>query len=194
MLLEATIIGFIVGKAKGGRMDSISAIYFRGTFFFLIGLILQIVPILLGYFKLMKGYYGVLSFIGILFMLLFLLRNLDKKGIALIALGALLNIIAMMFSGFAMPVDYKGLEYSGNAAIIEYVKDGSIANLTDVSKAPGIVKVLSKFIAVPSIYPLAKVLSVGDIVISIGLGWFVAAELCSRRHRQGIGRRGQNIN
>jgi hypothetical protein len=188
MFLEALVIGSIIGFIKGGRMLSIGAIYFRGTFYLIAGLILQTFPLLLGYFNLFSGAYAFFSFLGVLLIMAFFLRNIQRRGVWLILLGGALNIIAMLFSGLAMPVDLNALAYSGLSSMADTIRDGSIVNMVDVANSPGIIKVLSKFIALPAIYPLAKVISVGDILISIGLAWLVSYELTTKRHLSSLGR------
>jgi hypothetical protein len=187
MFIEALLLGLLIGLIRNGKISNISSVYFRGTAFLIAGLVLQIIPILLGYFDLFKGSYAFISFLGVVCMMVCLARNFDKKGIAVIFAGASLNFIAMLMNSFTMPVDFNALDFVGLKSLASTIADGSVVNMTSVENAKGLVKVLSKFIPIPPPYPLAKVVSIGDIVMSIGFLWFMVGELTGKRYLSNIG-------
>jgi hypothetical protein len=91
-----------------------------------------------------------------------LLRNLDLRFMWVVAVGGLLNLIAIAANGGVMPasrsaLDGAGLEVkSGRFSNSDYVEDANVAFLGDV-------------FAIPAGWPAANVFSVGDAVMLAGI-------------------------
>ncbi|MBT0773763.1 DUF5317 domain-containing protein [Kineosporia sp. J2-2] len=97
----------------------------------------------------------------------FLWLNRSVRGIWLIALGALLNGLAILVNGGTLPSSEwatrtAGLERSGGFANSAVLPDPHLLWLGDV-------------LAVPAGVPFANVFSVGDVLIVIGVGVLVLA-------------------
>jgi hypothetical protein len=96
----------------------------------------------------------------------FLLANRRVPGMALVALGAALNLLAITANGGVMPASAEALAAAGlpaaeagfeNSAALD---DPRLAFLGDV-------------FAIPAAWPLSNVFSVGDVCIGAGLAWGV---------------------
>jgi len=177
VFVEAVLVGIIIGLLRKGRIGSLGDMQFKGLWIVILAFIIQISPLFLaraGAFTEQLIYF---PFTGMCLMVVVLFLNLDKSGIWFIIPGAILNLIAVGLNEFRMPIDFNGLEYAGLTGVIETITDGSLINLVNVDQAFGMTGYLGKFIALPSIYPFAKVLSMGDILLTVGIVILVQGEM-----------------
>jgi hypothetical protein len=96
------------------------------------------------------------------------LANLRLTGVPLIALGAGLNLLAIVSNGGAMPASPEALAAVGL---------GVGGNTNSVVVAAPALQPLTDIFAMPAWLPLANVFSVGDVLIGIGLAIAVAAAM-----------------
>ncbi len=181
MFLEAIILGIIVGLVKGGRLSNIGYIDIRGTWFFVIGFILQIMIIAAKEFDFISNYSKWLFVLSVIFILFGLALNMNYKSFWIIMIGAILNYIVIFANGFKMPIYFEGLKLAGLETMIDGITSGDIINYTSLDTSVGWAKYLGKFIVVPKPYPLAKVISIGDILISLGIILFLNGEMNSSK-------------
>lgn len=177
MYIEAVIIGIVIGMIKKGKLTNITDVHFKGLFFVILSLVFQISPIFLVKVSLMGEYLHLFPFISLVLMSLAIVANFSKKGMKIILLGALLNIVVMALNNFYMPIDLKSLEWAGLTPLLESIKSGSVIGYMDISEASGMSKYLAKFIPIPSMYPFSKVLSLGDIILTLGIVQFFQGEM-----------------
>jgi hypothetical protein len=97
-----------------------------------------------------------------------LLRNLEQPWFPLIALGAGLNLLAIVANGGVMPADPAALAAAG-------LLDRSGAAFSNTAAMPGAAfAFLGDNLATPSWLPFANVLSIGDVLIGLGAAaWLV---------------------
>ena len=94
-------------------------------------------------------------------MLVAVWRNLRVPGLALVALGAISNLAAIVANDGVMPTTPEALAAAGldpldgfsNSAVLE---DPALAPLTDI-------------FALPPWLPFANVFSIGDVLIALGI-------------------------
>jgi len=94
----------------------------------------------------------------------FLLANRRVPGMALVALGAALNLLAITANGGVMPASAGALAAAGLPATEPGFE--SSAGLADPRLA-----FLGDVFAIPASWPLSNVFSVGDVCIGAGLAW-----------------------
>lgn len=187
MFVEALLLGILIGIIKKGRLSNLSELQIRGWVLVVLGAFIQFVPIVLNKFELIPSYHVFFPFAALIVMIGVMMINLDKHGIWLIMIGGILNTIAIGMNNFKMPIDLNGLKYAGLDAVAETIVDGSVINYIDVATVTNFSKYLGKIIAVPSIYPFAKVLSAGDMIMMVGLVLLIAGQMTNsyfRRHGQ----------
>lgn len=182
MFFEAVILGLLIGYVRGGRMLNIGNMHIRGWLLVIIAFVLQIVPIFLGVVPIIGNYGHVISFSAMILMLLVVCINLDKKGFWLIALGAVMNILAMSFNGLLMPVSLESMNYIGLTDVVEAVKTGQVVNYMSIQEVAHWSQYLGKTLSLPKMYPLAKVISIGDLIMSLGVFWFTQTEMLQAYH------------
>ncbi len=187
MFVEALLLGILIGIIRKGRLSNLSELQIRGWVLVVLGALIQFAPILLNKFELIPSYHVYFPFAALIVMLGVMLMNLDKNGMWLIMFGGILNALAIGLNNFKMPIDLNALKYAGLDAISETIVDGSVINYIDVTAVSGFSKYLGKIVAVPSIYPFAKVLSIGDMVVMIGMVLLISGQMTNtyfRRHGQ----------
>lgn len=187
MFVETLLLGVLIGMIRKGRLSNLSELQIKGWVFVVIGAMVQFVPIFLNKFDLIPDYHVFFPFVALIIMLGVMAMNLSKSGVWLILIGGILNAIAIGMNNFKMPVDLNGLHYAGLDAIAETIVDGSVINYIDASTVTNFSKYLGKILAVPSIYPFAKVLSAGDVLMMIGVVLLISGQMTNtyfRRHGQ----------
>lgn len=169
----AVPLGLVVGWLIGGRLEGLAALRFRWAWLALAGLAVQI-ALFSGRFDAALERVAPALYVGsTVAVLVAVLRNLRVPGVALIALGALSNLAAILANGGVMPADANAYELAGivpgpgitNSAL---VPDPALQPLTDIY-------------AIPEAFPLSNVFSIGDVLI--GLGLVVTIALAMRRGR-----------
>jgi Family of unknown function (DUF5317) len=175
-ILYAVVVGLVVGRLTGGRVERLGDIHFRWAGLAFAAVVVQLVlffpPVadaLAGVQALAIGLYvgSTMAVLGVL------VRNIRLTGLPIVAVGAGLNLIAILANGGVMPATPEALAAAGlgpetNVAFEHLVVEPTLPWLVD------------RF-ALPSWLPLANVFSVGDVLIGIGIGVAVAAGMHARR-------------
>ena len=177
MFLEAVLLGIAIGILRKGRLTSLGDTQFKGIWLIVIAMLVQISPIFLSRMKVMTDQLIYMPFVAMCLMTLALFLNLDKSGIWVMILGSAMNLLAVAMNGFKMPIDFRGLEYAGLTGVIETINDGSLMNYINMEQVRNFSRYLGKFIPLPDMYPFAKVLSIGDIFIMIGIIILIQGEM-----------------
>ena len=167
-ILYAIPIGVVVGYLLGGRLERLGDLRLRWLPLMLFGLIVQI-AIFSDAGERVVGNAGPPLYVGsTLAVFIAVVRNSRVPGVALIAVGAGLNLLAIAANGGWMPADPKALESVGGLppgytnSIL--VSDPALRPLTDL-------------FALPSWFPLANVFSIGDVLIGVGVAATIAVAM-----------------
>ena len=96
----------------------------------------------------------------------FLLANRRVPGMALVGLGAALNLLAIAANGGVMPASAEALAAAG-------LPVGAPGFESSAALADPRLAFLGDVFAVPAAWPLSNVFSVGDVCIGAGLAWGV---------------------
>jgi len=177
MYIEAVIIGIVIGMIRNGKFTNITNMRLRGLFLVILSVAVQVSPIFLVKMKFIREYLYIFPFISLVLMSLAILVNISRKGMKVIFLGALFNIVVMALNNFHMPIDFASLEWAGLTPLLESIKSGSVIGYMNVENATTIGTYLGKILPIPSIYPFSKVLSIGDIIITLGIILFFQGEM-----------------
>jgi Family of unknown function (DUF5317) len=94
----------------------------------------------------------------------FLVANWRVPGMVLTALGAALNLLAILANGGVMPASPAALAAAGLPAA-----EPGFRNSTAVDDPR--LAFLGDVFAIPASWPLSNVFSVGDLLIGVGLAW-----------------------
>ncbi|MBM7571589.1 DUF5317 domain-containing protein [Aquibacillus albus] len=111
--------------------------------------------------------------------LIFLWVNRFQYGISIIFLGVLLNFIVMIVNGGRMPVSEEAANVL-DPMYIQALKDGLYGKhmiLTETTK----LAFLGDIIPITSPYPKSQVISIGDVIMNIGIFLFIQDKMLYRK-------------
>ena len=161
-IVLAVPIGLVLGFLMGGRLDRLSEIRFEWAWLAVVGLAVQVVLFSTPIGDSFRGGVGEAIYVASTGLVLVAVwRNLRVPGLALVALGAISNLAAIVANDGVMPTTPGALAAAGldpldgfsNSAVLE---DPALAPLTDI-------------FALPHWLPFANVFSIGDVLIALGI-------------------------
>jgi hypothetical protein len=173
LLLYALPLGLLAGLAAGGSISRLTELRIRLAPLAIGGLLFQLVifspPVatLLG-----SGMpIGPGLYVGsTLVVLAALIANLGRPGFTVILAGAALNLFAIVANGGVMPAAPEAWAALHGA---NGVPEGVLTNST-LANAATRLALLGDVFSVPRVLPFANVFSIGDVLIAVGGGWFIA--------------------
>lgn len=181
LLVESLIASIVIGKIRGGKLSRISYIRFKKVWLFIIALLIQLgiivfssieSSILFNYLKELYIASFILLFIGIIF-------NANFKSLWTIFIGAALNMVPFIYNNGKIPISIDGLKLAGLSDIAQYVHDGKLALYTPITEATKHA-FLGDIITIPAPYPFPQMLSIGDMLIALGLFIFIQSIMLDR--------------
>ena len=171
LILITVALATIVGLATGGRLREFPSIPFRWWGVAIAGVALQLAPT-------SAALAHAALLISLAALLVFALVNLRTAGFILIFVGSVLNA-AVIVANHGMPVTREALAASGEVSTTLSdlrTNGGAKHHLADDGS---VLLPLADAIGIPA--PVGAIVSVGDICVYLGVGWFVAAALRPRR-------------
>lgn len=185
MFIEPAIIGLLFAFFKKGRLRNIGQVNIRGYYLFFIAAIIQVVLSLgkglgIGFILgMIENYFIYIYFFTYLLLSLGILLNMDKKFMRYILIGIILNGIVIFSNNGKMPVSIEGISGIGEQVEIssrEY--DIKHKGMDENTKF----KYLGDIILIPKPYPLARVMSIGDLFIMLGLVVFFPENMVDKKN------------
>lgn len=177
MYIEAIILGLIIGFARNGRLANFFEVRFKGWALSILAFVLFLIPYLLRIMESPFEKLQIFPFLAMVICAIIALLNFEKNGMKILLIGVLLNLVVMGLNDFKMPIDAIKMEALGFTSFIESLKEGYVVNYISMDGAHPISTILGKVIALPDFYPLKKVLSAGDLIISIGIASIIQYEM-----------------
>lgn len=169
LLLYSIALGIIVGRLVGGRVRNLERVHFVWWQLALAGLFVQLVlfadPI-----QERIGAEGPFIYVASTLMVMAaLLRNLRLPGLAIIAVGAALNLVVVVANGGYMPSSPAAwLELTGTAAVPVAHYSNSVLIGPETLFA-----FLGDIFVFPRPLPMATAFSLGDALIAAGAVLFL---------------------
>lgn len=185
MFIEAIVLGFIVALFRKGRIRNISNMHIKGWYLFIIAGLIQ------GSISWLKGknlilgaeffekYFFYIHLLTYLLMIIGVLLNIKKNFMKFILIGMVLNFIVIFANGGKMPVSFKGAKGYENYTEEMFDESFDIKHSL-VSKDTKFVY-LADVILLPRPYPLARIISIGDIFLMIGIYLFFQEAMVKKK-------------
>ena len=174
-ILYAVLIGLVLGFVLGGRLSGLAGVDFRWPWLAIGGFLVQLVL----FSDAVRGGVGALGpplyVASTGAVLIAVIRNIRIPGMALVALGATLNLAAIVANGGYMPASEAALAALGGGLDPGYTNSAIVA---DPALAP-----LTDVFAMPAWIPFANVFSIGDLLIAVGVVIVIVAAMRSGRPR-----------
>ncbi|NLV88652.1 MAG: DUF5317 domain-containing protein [Tissierellia bacterium] len=174
MIIETVILSFILGKIRGGRIRNIGNLYIKKWYIFVISFLMEIISLLLitrfsgSLSRFLEDNFSYIHIFIYLLLILGLILNFREKGFKLVLFGSLLNFIPILLNNGRMPVSIKALKFSKLYNELTLLEEGRILTHVLIDKSTKL-SILSDIIPIPKPYLFPKIISLGDILIAIGL-------------------------
>ncbi len=181
MLIETVILAIIAGYLFKGNIKNMTLTPLKGVVFIFGGLLLRNFPVLfrLPFEKNVQD--SMTAVAPVFFLMSFLMIAvgvwLNRKSwpMYIVLSGIILNFIVVFANSGLMPVSKDGLAFSGyDMSKIKSNRLDLNHMLVDMNTK---FTFLSDIIPVPKPYPLPAMLSVGDIIMSIGIFLFIVVQM-----------------
>lgn len=174
-LLSAILVGLALGLALGGRPKNLGHLALRWNVLIFLSLAIQLVlftGLTVPALVVTVGYLlsGLLS-------LGWLARNIAIAGIPVVLAGGLSNFLAIAANGGRMPVDASLLTRTRGADFVASLAAGRVTSNSSLADSHTRLRWLTDVILIPPPWPLPTVLSVGDVLIALGVVWLIAAAM-----------------
>lgn len=166
IILVAIPIGIIVGLLVRGRIGNLAGFRFRWAWVAVAGLMIQVVLFSQAGDEIAGSAGPAIYVASTAAVLLAVLRNIRLPGMAVVALGSISNLAAIVANGGFMPADAGALAAAG------FADAGSHTNSV-VLEHPAL-QPLTDIFAIPAGIPFANVYSVGDVLIGVGIVILIA--------------------
>lgn len=163
--------GILAGYLLGGRLDRLSGLRLRWVPLILVGLLVQVAIFTEAGGRAVGDAGPAIYIASTAAVFVAVLRNVRLPGVALIAIGAGSNLVAIVANGGGMPADPTALASVGGLG-------SGYTNSIDVAEPA--LRPLTDLFALPSWLPLANVFSVGDVFIGIGVAATIAFAMRAR--------------
>jgi hypothetical protein len=172
MVFDGIIISFIVGFLRKGNLRALAQLKLRWGWIFPLLLIVELAVFFLQndnkFLGQISGYiYIVIYLLGLLFLFL----NRKSPGFMLILIGVFLNFIVMVLNGGRMPVSVKAASVL-DPGYIQALKESLYAKHTMLTSSTHL-GFLGDIIPITKPYPRTQIISIGDIVMNIGIFLFI---------------------
>ncbi len=172
MVFDGFIIALIVALIRGGKITNLSEMKLKMGWVFPILLLVQIIVFSLQNKISWVGGYSNIAFIFVYIIgLFFLLMNRNLPGFFMIIVGVGLNFIVMSVNGGRMPVSPEAALVL-DPSYIDALKHGLYAKhelITNSTHLP----FLGDIVPLSAPYPKEQVISIGDIIMNIGVFIFI---------------------
>src|SRR4029079_16315647 len=182
-ILYAVPIGLMLGLLLGGRPAGLASLPFRFGWVMVAGLLVQVVLFSTDVSDVVRARgpplymlstaAGVLSapiyMLSTCVVIVAVLLNLRIPGMALMALGAISNLVAIVLNGGYMPAD------AGARAALGKTPPTTYSNSAIVAEP--VLKPLTDIFALPTWLPFHNVFSVGDVLIAVGVVVVIVAAM-----------------
>lgn len=184
MVYDGIIIALIVGLIRGGPLKGLTALsqlkLIAGWIFPVLLVVQFIIFYLQGNNELISRYSGYLFIVIYAVGLAFLWLNRREPGFKLILLGVFLNFLVMTLNGGKMPVSIEAAAVL-DPMYVEMLKEGTTNTkhimLMESTRLP----FLGDIIPLTNPYPREQVISIGDIVMNIGIYIFIYSVMVTRK-------------
>jgi hypothetical protein len=172
MVYDGIVIGLIVGFIRAGwryGLAALSQIRIKGGWIF---------PLLLGIQFLLYFLHGKITIIekynGYMFMVVYaaglyiLWLNRKEKGFWWIFAGVALNFIVMLANGGKMPVSIEAASVL-DPTYVRVLTEGTLVSKHIALNDSTILPFLGDIIPITSPYPRSQVISIGDVIMNLGI-------------------------
>lgn len=174
-------LGILLGYALGGRLSQLSLLRLRARGLVPAALAIQLLIFpLFGPQPIVPFATSVLHAISYSLVFIWLVLNSHLRPLIAVGGGALLNIVAVLANQGYMPASLNALRRAGLDATAELLAGGGTYGNVVAMGPRTRLDFLGDWIPLPPGLPFSTAVSIGDILIMIGLVWFLVKGMRTR--------------
>lgn len=171
LIFLTVVVAVIVGLMTGGSLRAFPSISIRLWWLAVAGIALQLLP--------GRGAIAVVFlFASFIVLLVFAVANARAAGFPLILAGLALNALVIGVNQ-GMPVSRGALSGSGQLGALDELAANGNGQKHFLAEGDTPFLFLGDVLAIPQ--PIGQAISVGDLLVHVGVGWFVVAAMHPRR-------------
>ncbi|MFB5195088.1 DUF5317 domain-containing protein [Neobacillus sp. KR4-4] len=172
MVFDGIIISFLVGFLRKGNLRALGKLKLKWGWIFPLLLVVELTVFMFqNDSKFLGQISGSIYIVVYVLGLLFLYMNRKNRGFILILFGVFLNFLVMVINGGRMPVSVEAATVL-DPVYIETLKDSLYAKHTMLTSSTHL-GFLGDVIPISAPYPRTQIISIGDIIMNIGIFFFI---------------------
>ncbi len=180
MIIEAVLLGIIIGLVRGGKISRLKYINLKGSFLFLLAIILHIGIIImnLGVFEYNTNYYTIMLTSSYILILVGLIINIHSRYFILIISGLAINFVCFAANNFRFPINSNAVKLTYGNEFYQHLINNEIKFFIPLEEAKLSFLGNTIYINMPFVNDL--IISIGDIVIALGIILFIQSVMSDR--------------
>lgn len=169
MIVEAIVLGIIIGLIRKGKFVRLEylKIHLSPLIFIAMFSFIGIIVMNLGLLNFNSDLYTVFLVLTYVLIIIVLAFNLDKRFMFLPFIGTILNFICMCLNHFKIPVKSTVINTIYGNEMYKFLLDGKVKFFVPAEEAS--LKMLGKIFYLGDYYIYDVILSIGDILIAVGI-------------------------
>jgi hypothetical protein len=172
MVFDGILLSIIVGFLRRGSLRGLAFLQWKGGWVFPILLVFQIALFVLqNKFDVLGSISGYLYMLVYVIGLSFLFLNRNKSGFTIILIGVFLNFLVMVVNGGRMPVSLEAASIL-DPGYLDVLKNELYAKHTLLTESTKL-GFLGDIIPLTDPYPRTQIISIGDVIMNIGIFLFI---------------------
>ena len=181
LLLLSIAMALVWGLVRGGQFAQFKTLNLQSVWLVLSAFMAQLVLIYTPVVREASNELRLVVLAGsYLLLALFVWRNHRLPGMWLVAAGLGANALVILANGGYMPVTYAALVEAGKAHLVSTSTPGALVfGSKDMLLPLASTRFwfLSDILVVPPPFPLSGVMSVGDVLLAVGMFWLITRTL-----------------
>ena len=174
MVTDTITLSLLLGKLTGGKIRNIGNLYINGWYLFVISFLTEIISLFIasktnGNLSIIieNNFFYIHIFIYLL-LIMGLMMNFREIGLRITLFGSTLNFLPLLLNNGKMPVSINALKHSKLYIQLSLLDEGRIMTHALADKGTKL-WILGDIIPIPKPYFFPKIISIGDILIALGL-------------------------
>jgi len=184
MLLDVLVISLIIGLLRGGKLTRLANLPLRRIELIILPFLIQYALVYFGErgLRLLENWGVYLYIFSYSLLLVAIWYNKHIREMKILGAGIAINFIVILANGGEMPVSVDALSRVGLLNILPLLRNKAYVIHTVLTESTRL-KFLADVIPLPPPYPRPRVLSVGDIIMAVGLFMLIQRGMLKNRSR-----------
>ncbi|KAA0548515.1 hypothetical protein FZW96_08055 [Bacillus sp. BGMRC 2118] len=183
MVFDGILIAIVIALFRGGSFTNLADMKLKAKWIFPVLLLVQIIIFITqGKFEFIGSFSNYIFILIYVVGLVFLWTNRHQHGFILIFFGVLLNFIVMAVNGGRMPVSEEAAIIL-DPSFVEALKSGLYGKHALITESTRLA-LLGDIIPLSAPYPKEQVISIGDVIMNVGVFIFIQKIMIKQRIRE----------